>query len=349
MTSAILFYLVSFFGITPKTNLVIFGGTFTVLFITWRRTFYSFFAKYFKKNIVFITGSHTPSLYINELINYIENYPQSGFNILGSYPSFEEFPQMSTQKVETLIISNDIQLEGNLKNIYSSANQIIHFAYAYEDILGKIPVGFLNTAWFLHNIQKDQKILYRHFARAVNILVSLTVLIALSPVLIFIAILIKLSDKGPVFYTQNRIGKHGVQFKLYKFRSMIADADKNGAEWTEKNDLRITSLGKILRKLHVDEIPQLFNVLRGEMELVGPRPEIPSFAEKLEREIPHYSLRNVIKPGLTGWAQIKFKNARGIVESTTKFEYDLYYIKNQNIFLDAGIIVRTIIILFTHD
>jgi len=129
---------------------------------------------------------------------------------------------------------------------------------------------------------------------------------------------------------------------------MFVNADKNGAEWTEKNDQRITKVGKIIRKLHIDEVPQLWNVIKGEMSLVGPRPEIISFEEKLSKEIPHYGLRHIITPGFTGWAQIKFRNARGIEESKEKFEYDLYYIKNRNIFMDCGIILRTIQIIFTH-
>ena len=129
---------------------------------------------------------------------------------------------------------------------------------------------------------------------------------------------------------------------------MIVGADKNGAEWTEKNDHRITGVGKVIRKLHVDEAPQLLNIIKGEMAFVGPRPEIPSFEEKLRKEIKHYRLRHIITPGVTGWAQIKFRNARGVAESKEKFEYDLYYIKNKNIFMDLGIILKTIQVIFTH-
>jgi lipopolysaccharide/colanic/teichoic acid biosynthesis glycosyltransferase len=130
---------------------------------------------------------------------------------------------------------------------------------------------------------------------------------------------------------------------------MVIDAEKHGPEWSKVDDERVTPLGKILRKLHIDELPQMWNILKGDLALVGPRPERPEFVEKLENDIPFYHLRHMIDPGFTGWAQIKFRYARTMVDSREKFEYDLYYIKNRNVIMDIGIFVRTIQIIFTHS
>ncbi|MEK7569269.1 MAG: exopolysaccharide biosynthesis polyprenyl glycosylphosphotransferase [Patescibacteria group bacterium] len=348
--SAVLFYVVPSFGITPKTNLVIFGFSFTLLFLVWRRIFYSIFVAYFKKGVCFVIDSEKDEVYVRELEDYIKNYPQSGLFIRGTYSSLQElFGKESARKIDTLIISRSALNGKNLKQAYDRAENILGLSYAYEDILGKVPIDSIDETWFLHNIRSGGKILYEKATRIINSLIALLTLTVTSPLLLLTALWIKLQDGGPIFYNRLRVGKGGKGFNLYKFRSMVVDADKQGSEWTEKNDPRITKVGKIIRRLHLDEVPQLLNVLRGEMALVGPRPEIPSFAEHLEQEIPHYGLRHIIAPGFTGWAQIKYRNARGIAESKEKFEYDLYYIKNRNIFMDFGIMLRTIVIIFTHN
>ena len=349
--STIMFYVIPSFGITPKTNLVIFTITFVFLFIIWRRVFYKIFSVHFRKNTALVVDREKDGPYIKEIENYIENYPQSGFSIVGTYSSLKDFfSKRNATQVDTLIVSrNTLGGTEDMKLIYNTIENISDLAYAYEDMLGKIPVDSIDETWFLHNLRGTGKNFYEIISKTINTFMAFITLIITFPLLLVVALLVKLQDGGPVFYFQTRVGKNGKNFKLYKFRSMTVGADKNGAEWTEKNDSRITKIGKVIRALHVDEVPQLLNVLRGEMALVGPRPEIPSFAEKLEREIPHYNLRHIIIPGFTGWAQIKFRNARGIAESKEKFEYDLYYIKNRNIFMDFGILLRTVIIIFTHD
>jgi len=350
IASIILLYTIPYFGITPKTNLLIFGSIFILLFIVWRRIFYKIFSIYFRKSVAFIINKEQDSDSYSELSSYMENYPQSGFYIQGTYSSLKEFTEKENiSGVDMLIVSKDklVNSEETVK-IYNEAKDIFDISYAYEEILGKIPVDSIDESWFLHNIRNINKTLYNVVSKIINNIVALVVLVLTSPFLILAAIFIKLEDGGSIFYTQKRVGKNGNIFNLYKLRSMVKNADQNGPEWTEENDHRITSTGKIIRKLHIDEIPQLINVLRGEMALVGPRPEIPSFAYKLEREINHYSLRHIITPGFTGWAQIKFQYARNVTESKEKFKFDLYYIKNRNIFMDIGIILRTIQIVFTH-
>lgn len=349
--SIILFYTVSYFGITPKTNLLIFSVVFIILFVAWRRIFYKIFSNYFRKSVAFITEKERDMGASEELIGYMENYPQSGFLFKGIYSSLEDLMAKTNLKdLNMLIVSKDKLHDGReTEIIYNTVKEIFDLSYAYEEILGKIPVDSIDETWFLYNIRNTDKALYNTLAGALNLLAAVFGLVITSPLLVIVAVCIKLGDSGPIFYAQERIGRNGKIFKLYKFRSMIPGADKSGAEWTENNDHRITRVGKIIRKLHIDEVPQLLNVLLGDMALVGPRPEIPSFAEKLSEEIPHYNLRHIIIPGFTGWAQIKFRNARGVEESKEKFKYDLYYIKNRNLFMDLGIILRTIQIVFTHN
>lgn len=151
-----------------------------------------------------------------------------------------------------------------------------------------------------------------------------------------------LGNKGTLFYTQNRVGFHGKEFKIYKLRSMIQNAEKNGAVWAQKNDKRITSFGRFLRTTRLDELPQFYNILKGEMSVIGPRPERPEFVNELEEQIPFYAIRHVIRPGLTGWAQVNYPYAGTLEEQETKLRYDLYYIKERSSFLDFKILIKTI-------
>jgi exopolysaccharide biosynthesis polyprenyl glycosylphosphotransferase len=169
------------------------------------------------------------------------------------------------------------------------------------------------------------------------------------PLALLTAMLIKLESPGPVLYRQERVGKNGRPFTLMKFRSMRVDAEKNGPVWAQDGDDRTTRVGRIIRKIRVDEIPQFWNILKGEMNFVGPRPERPHFVSQLAREIPYYEQRHMIEPGLTGWAQIKYPYGASIEDARQKLQYDLYYIKNQSLTLDAAILFETVkTILFSR-
>lgn len=181
----------------------------------------------------------------------------------------------------------------------------------------------------------------------VHRLVALIGVILSLPIGLLTAILIKLDSKGPVFYRQERVGEHGRTFTLLKFRSMKVNAEQAGPVWASKNDDRATRLGRIIRKIRVDEIPQFWNILRGEMNFVGPRPERPHFVAQLANEIPYYEQRHLIPPGLSGWAQIKYPYGASIEDARQKLQYDLYYVKNQSLILDAIVLFETVkIILF---
>jgi len=212
---------------------------------------------------------------------------------------------------------------------------------AYEIICDKIPISFVAQTWFLENLKEGEKGFHDKAKRIIDILLAFLLLLLTFPFWPFIILAIKLEDKGPIFYYQERTGKDRKPFLLIKFRSMIKDAEKEKAVWAEKEDSRITRVGKFLRQSHLDEIPQMLNVLKGDISLVGPRPERPEFVQQLEKEIPHYHIRHLIKPGFTGWAQIKFRYGRSIMDSFEKFQYDLYYLKNRSLILDLRILLKT--------
>lgn len=161
-------------------------------------------------------------------------------------------------------------------------------------------------------------------------------------VLPFIAIGNAIGNKGPLLYSQDRIGKNGKSFKIYKFRSMVTNAESNGAVWAKKNDSRVTTFGRFLRTTRLDELPQLINIIKGEMSIIGPRPERPMFVNELAQVIPFYYTRHIVKPGLTGWAQVKSRYGSSVEDSLVKLQYDLYYIKHRSFLLDFNIIIKTL-------
>jgi exopolysaccharide biosynthesis polyprenyl glycosylphosphotransferase len=185
----------------------------------------------------------------------------------------------------------------------------------------------------------------RVIKKLIDILISIVVLVLLSPLLIFISLMIKLTSRGPVFYSQERVGRNGKIFKMHKFRSMKIDAEGDEPIWASRKDPRNTPVGNVLRKSRIDEIPQFINVLKNEMSIVGPRPERPFFVEKLKKEIPYYNKRLSIKPGITGWAQVKHTYDSSLDDVKTKVQYDFYYIENMSLSLDFKIMVNTIIVI----
>ncbi len=182
----------------------------------------------------------------------------------------------------------------------------------------------------------------RGLKRLFDLAAALSLLLAAAPLLLVTAVAIVIDTPGSVFYRQRRVGMNGRTFEIFKFRSMVCDAEKNGAQWAAANDARVTRVGRVIRKLRIDEIPQVINVLSGDMSFVGPRPERPEFVEILEREIPHYHLRHLVKPGITGWAQVKYVYGASIEDARTKLQFDLYYIKNFSIFMDFLIVLLTV-------
>lgn len=228
----------------------------------------------------------------------------------------------------------DLKLKGH--QIFT-IESFIEFRNKYLPIDLLSADSFFETGFFNRANTK----IYSFVKRSVDILTSLILLIILSPIFIILSILIKLDSRGPVLYKQERTGFYGKNFTLYKFRSMVTDAEKNGVQWAEKNDPRITRVGKYLRKYRLDELPQLINILNGSMSLVGPRPERPEIDENLLKEIKYYPMRYMVKPGLTGWAQISYDYGSSLQDSKYKLMYDLYYIKHFSLLMDIDIILKT--------
>src|SRR2546423_670312 len=203
----------------------------------------------------------------------------------------------------------------------------------YEKLTGKIPIQNLRPSWLIFSEGFTRTGFIRTMKRVTDVLFSALGLCASLPLAVFISLLIRLDSRGPIFFRQERVGEHGKVFTLYKFRTMIADAEKEtGPVWAQETDPRITRLGIILRRTGMDEIPQLFNVLKGDMSLVGPRPERPHFVAELQEKIPYYSQRLTVKPGVTGWAQVRYGYGATVEDALEKLQYDLCYIRNISFF-----------------
>jgi exopolysaccharide biosynthesis polyprenyl glycosylphosphotransferase len=212
----------------------------------------------------------------------------------------------------------------------------------YEELLGHVPLGTIDAAWFRYIMHPRFTATTAASRRAFDLAIGGILALIAVPVIAAAAIAIKLSGGGPIFFRQRRLGEHGVSFKILKLRSMRVDAEADGvARWSQSNDERVTPLGKTLRRYHVDELPQLWNVLRGEMTLVGPRPERPEIGVQLERQFTHYKRRGLVKPGLTGWAQVRCGYAGSEAGTAWKLCHDLFYVKHRSVFTDLLILVQT--------
>ncbi|PIE56652.1 MAG: capsular biosynthesis protein CpsE [Desulfobulbus propionicus] len=263
------------------------------------------------------------------------------------YANFQDFQQAHPQRhLERIIVAlekhRDKMFTPELLEYKLAGVSIDDGVSFYEEITGKILVKTVNPAWLIFADGFGGNRLSHMTKRTLDIVVAVTGLIVTLPITLLTALLIKLESPGPVFYTQERVGEKSVPYKVIKFRSMREDAEKHGAVWARQDDPRVTRTGTFIRKARIDEIPQMWNVLLGEMSFVGPRPERPVFVKQLTRTIPYYSLRHAVKPGITGWAQVCYPYGASEEDALHKLEYDLYYIKNRSIFLDLMIIFRTV-------
>ena len=219
----------------------------------------------------------------------------------------------------------------------------------YENLTGKLTVESLNPSGLIFSGGFQKTLLRRFLKRSVDLILSVFMLIVCSPLIVITAVIIKIDSKGPVFFSQERVGEKGKIYRIHKFRSMITDAEKqSGPVWAQCDDERITRIGKLIRRLRIDEVPQLYNVLRGEMSFVGPRPEREYFVKQLEGLIPYYTIRYTVRPGITGWAQVCHGYGASVEDAVEKLNYDLFYIKNMTTLMDIMIVLQTIkIVLFS--
>ena len=221
---------------------------------------------------------------------------------------------------------------------------VLNICDFYEMYWKKVPVDFLKRSWFLltDGFTLIQNPIGLRIKRLMDFGCAAILFAVTWPFMLLAAIAIKLESAGPVLFSQERIGKNGRPFKIYKFRSMVIDAEKNGAQWATKNDSRVTRVGHFIRATRIDELPQLFNILTGEMSFVGPRPERREFNEKIEAVVPFYQVRHLVRPGITGWAQVLFPYGASIEDSKQKLQYEIFYIKNYSLILDIEVILKTI-------
>ena len=332
------------------------------LLLVWRIAFDIYLSRPASKENILVVGTGEAARLVGDEIRQRQRL---GFNLLGFIGPAEQrhnrvspigeilsdytglLQTVKKHRVRKLVLAINERRGGyplqSLLNLRASGCDVLEWPGFFEKLAGRIPIDNLSPSYFIFQEGFRKSRILTYSRRIVSLLVSLFLLIILLPVLLVLAVLIKLESPGPVFYTQERVGKGGCAFRIVKFRSMRQDAEENGGpRWAIANDPRITRIGKFLRMTRLDEVPQLINVLKGEMNLVGPRPERPLFVEQLQNTFAYYMLRHTIPPGLTGWAQVMFMYCGTLEESKEKLQYDLFYIKNLSLKLDLLILFKTI-------
>ena len=337
---------------------VIIVGVMIFLIVSWRIGYNFILDKGLFAQKIFILGSGELA---EEIQREIEDKRDSGYHVTQLLEECK-LSQANTDidlcdyarqaHVKKIIVAME-EKRGNLPiaqllRCRTEGIEILEGTSFYEMLMGKLYVHQINPAWLIFS-EGFRKSRLKSFAkRSGDLFLSVIMLIMLSPLMLMTALLIRLESKGPIIFSQERIGQFGKPFKINKFRSMVVDAEKStGPVWAGENDDRITRVGRAIRKLRIDELPQLWNVFRGEMSFVGPRPERQHFIRQLEKEIPYYAERCTVKPGLTGWAQVCYPYGASVEDAVEKLNYDLFYIKNFSFFLDLLVIFRTVkIVLF---
>lgn len=255
-------------------------------------------------------------------------------------------PIVSREKIDRVVLSLKERRGATpvreLLNLKLAGVRIEDVHSCFERLSGRIALEHLSPSWMILSDGFKKSSLLLAIKRLIDILASSIILLLVSPLLPFIVLAIYLETGLPIFFRQTRVGYRGREFQLLKFRSMVQDAEKNGPQWASQGDSRITRVGRILRKSRLDEIPQLFNVFRGDMSLVGPRPERPIFCEMLSEKIPFFQLRHSARPGLTGWAQVRFRYSANLEDAKGKLELDLFYLKNLSLMVDLAILFETV-------
>lgn len=267
-----------------------------------------------------------------------------GCRVIGTSLELPMLVQRHSIDSIVLAITHDIQ-ETTLKAIGDCIElgvMVRNVPQLYEHLSGRIPIEHISHYWFVQELDESNRQIYVLAKRMIDIAFSFVGLLVTALITPVIALLIYIDSPGSLFYSQVRTGKNNRTFRIYKFRTMVENAEKGGAVWARVSDSRITRVGHFLRRTRLDELPQLYNVIRGDMSLVGPRPERPEFVEDLARHIPFFHRRHMVLPGLTGWAQINFPYGASVDDSKEKLKYDLYYIKNRSVFMDLLIMLRTV-------
>ena len=332
-------------------------GVFALLFffqVIFRKIVCSIYMK--KQNVLIFGSNHIKNNVQEDIINTLD-YNYIGYisnsksrvtkYLIGNYDEMEKI--ISEKKIDILIIVKDMKspdFKKYLKRLFDlkiNGLKIINYEEFNEDVQKKINIDKINEEWLLESNGFDilNNKMQRNIKRGMDLTLALLLMIVLSPIALIIAIIIKFESKGPVIFKQIRIGENMQPFKVYKFRSMRMHDPNKYSKYTLDNDTRVTKFGKFMRKTRIDELPQLWNVLKGTMSFVGPRPEWDILAKEYEKQINYYNLRHLIKPGITGWAQVMFPYGENLEDTKKKLEYDLYYLKHQDLILDVLVVMKT--------
>jgi exopolysaccharide biosynthesis polyprenyl glycosylphosphotransferase len=333
-----------------------------LLLFFWRKLFFRLFQQTLTQNNLLIIGN---SCLDDEILRYMNKMPFSHYKVVGKIYNYKENPGkieingslsangiydiVKQKNIHTIVTSDNLApsplLRSELLNLKFAGISIYNAPVFYKKLTGKVPMYHVKDSWFLfHNSEGLFGGMYKkNLKRTIDIFVAAALLLLSAPFAFICCIAIKLSSQGPVLFMQERLGENQKTFTLMKFRTMVVDAEKEcGPRWSSKCDPRITKVGKILRKTRLDEIPQLINVLKGDMSFVGPRPIRKHFSDMLAEKIPYYRMRFLTKPGITGWAQVKHDYSGSEEGQTEKLEYDLFYIQNQSLLFDLYIFLKTI-------
>ncbi len=348
---------------TNRIQILYFFGGILFSLLSWRLFYQSFIASYrFEKKVIIVCDQENLEVLVKDLDCIDPHYKILAY-VNSDLINFDNtkldcIPQISIDEMQNFVRENHIadiviasqKTENFTVNLYNqllilleSGYTIKEYIQVFEDMTQRIPIHQFNRDFYKYFpfSRSNQNRFYLMVNRILNILISivgLTIGILILP-LILIGNLI--GNRGQLFYTQTRIGHKGEPFKIFKLRSMVADAELNGAVFSTQNDQRINKFGKFLRKTRLDEIPQFYNILIGDMSFIGPRPERPFFVAQLSNSIPFYDTRHVIKPGITGWAQVNYAYGESLDDSLIKLQYDLYYIKHRSFFLDLNVVIKT--------
>ncbi len=361
---ATLYYAVPWWRIARRV-MAIQAPLVAVIIYLWRNA-YHFVSKRFVSptRVLLVGGGETEVALIQEInsgwgheqkiVGIVDDDPSRAGGTVEGVPVLGntlDLPRLTASEgIQVLVFSSGFRssmngsLVSHVLRLKAHGIRVYELPTFYMKTTGKVPVRYIEDRWLLFGqdfpgLAAEEK---RRIKRLLDLGLSVLCLLLLSPLVLLIAVLVKLTSRGPVLYRQERLGLLREPYMLLKFRTMVDDAEREGPRWAARNDERTTPIGRFLRRLRLDEIPQFINVLRGEMSLIGPRPERRHFVELLEKEIPWYDLRFATRPGLTGWAQVNFPYGNSVEDAHTKLQYDLYYIQEKSLALDAVILLKTL-------
>jgi exopolysaccharide biosynthesis polyprenyl glycosylphosphotransferase len=356
IVSIAFFYFIPSYNITPKVILFIYLVISLIIMVAWRMAIAEMLGQRRRAKALLISRKNQESTDLYNEINQNQRYGThfvEWIDLSSSISGAEIMNHIKTKKI-SLIVADfaDPKVNELMPTLYRLIFTGVEFGdiqKIFEGIFDRVPLSLVNDTWFLENVTLSNKTVFDALKRITDIVAASVAGIISLVVYPFVYIAIKAEDRGPIFITQDRVGINNTVIKILKFRSMTTN-DQGNYDHTIAKANRVTRVGNLLRKTRIDELPQLWNVIRGDVSLIGPRPELPALVDSYEKQIPYFNVRHIVKPGLSGWAQIYGEHGHhGVAaeETANKLSYDLYYVKNRSVFLDLKIALQTIKVLFS--